>query len=68
MSAKKIKDAIQKLEPTQKLNRVRLLYQGPFGRILCEEASFFASKDGALVGTCKSFDEAIEILAREAQS
>ena len=45
--------------------RVRLVYLGPLGRILCEGPSFFASKDGSPVGTCKSFDEAIEILARK---
>jgi hypothetical protein len=44
--------------------RAHLVYLGPLGRIVCEGPSFFASKDGSPVGTCKSFDEAIEILAR----
>ena len=43
--------------------RAHLVYLGPLGRIVCEGPSFFASKDGSPVGTCKSFDEAIEILA-----
>jgi hypothetical protein len=48
--------------------RSRLVYLGPLGRILCEGPSFFASKDGSPVGTCKSFDEAIEILARKGRA
>jgi hypothetical protein len=44
-------------------NRARLVYQGPLGRIFCEGASFFASQNGSLVVTCKTFDEAIEMLA-----
>ena len=48
--------------------RARLVYLGPLGRILCEGPSFFASKDGSPVGTCKSFDEAIEILARKGRA
>jgi hypothetical protein len=46
-------------------NRARLVYQGPLGRIVCEGASFFASQNGSPVGTCKTFDEAIEMLARK---
>jgi hypothetical protein len=48
--------------------RVRLVYLGPLGRILCEGPSFIASKDGSPVGTCKSFDEAIEILSRKGRA
>jgi hypothetical protein len=44
-------------------NRARLVYQGPLGTISCEGASFFASQNGSPVVTCKSFDEAIEMLA-----
>ena len=46
-------------------NRARLVYQGPLGRISCEGASFFASQNGSPVVTCKTFDEAIEMLARK---
>jgi hypothetical protein len=45
--------------------RARLVYLGPLGWILCDGSSFFASKDGSPIETCKSFDEAIEILARK---
>ena len=45
--------------------RARLVYLGPLDRILCEGPSFFASKEGSPIETCKSFDEAIEILARK---
>jgi hypothetical protein len=48
--------------------RARLVYLGPLGRILCKGAFFFASKDGSPVGTCESFDEAIEILARKGRA
>jgi hypothetical protein len=44
-------------------NRARLVYQGPLGRIFCEGAFFFASHNGSPVVTCKTFDEAIEMLA-----
>jgi hypothetical protein len=49
-------------------NRARLVYQGPFGRIVCEGASFFASQNDSPVGTCKTFDEAIEMLARKSRA
>ena len=48
--------------------RARLVYLGPLGRILCEGQSFFASKDGSPIETCKSFDEAIEVLARKGRA
>ena len=49
--------------------RVRLVYLGPLGRIFCEGPSFFAFQDGSPLGTtCKSFDEAIEILARNGRA
>ena len=49
--------------------RVRLVYLGPLGRIFCEGPSFFAFQDGSPVGTaCQSFDEAIEILARNGRA
>jgi hypothetical protein len=38
----------------------RLVHQGPLGRIF---ASFFASQNGSPVVTCKTYDEAIEMLA-----
>ena len=49
-------------------NGAHLVYQGPLGQILCEGASFFASKDGVLLGTYKTYDEAIEKLARKGRA
>jgi hypothetical protein len=42
---------------------IHLVYQGPLGQIFCEGASFFASKDGFPLGTLKTYDEAMEMLA-----
>jgi hypothetical protein len=40
-----------------------LLYQGPRGRIVCQKASFFASKNGFPIGTYDTFEEAMAALA-----
>jgi hypothetical protein len=37
-------------------------YLGPLGQVVCDEVSFFASKDGFPIGTYKSYEEAIESL------
>ena len=41
-------------------NRYR--YQGPLGKILHSGRYFFASKDGLLLGTYNTFEEALESL------
>jgi hypothetical protein len=38
-------------------------YLGPLGQVVCDQVSFFASKDGFPIGTYNSYDEAIESLA-----
>ena len=38
-------------------------YLGPLGQVVCDEVSFFASKDGFLIGTYNSYEEAMESLA-----
>ena len=38
-------------------------YLGPLGQIVCDEVSFFASKDGFPIGTYNWYEEAIESLA-----
>ena len=38
-------------------------YLGPLGQIVCDEVSFFASKDGFPIGTYNTYEEAIESLA-----
>jgi hypothetical protein len=40
----------------------RLLYQGPLGLIVCQKASFFASKNGFPIGTYDTFEEAMAAL------
>ena len=40
-----------------------LLYQGPLGLIVCQKASFFASKNGFPIGTYDTFEEAMAALA-----
>jgi hypothetical protein len=37
-------------------------YLGPLGQVVCDEVSFFASKDRFPIGTYKSYEEAIESL------
>jgi hypothetical protein len=44
---------------SNEVKHTHLLYQGSFGQILCQQASFFASKNGFLVGTYGTFEEAI---------
>jgi hypothetical protein len=39
-----------------------LLYQGPLGLIVCQKASFFASKNGSPLGTYDTFEEAMAAL------
>ena len=34
-----------------------------FGQVVCDEVSFFASKDGFPIGTYNSYEEAMESLA-----
>jgi hypothetical protein len=38
-------------------------YLGPLGQVVCDEVSFFASKDGFPIGTYNSYEEAMESLA-----
>jgi hypothetical protein len=38
-------------------------YLGPLGQVVCDQVSFFASKDGFPIGTYNSYEEAIESLA-----
>ena len=38
-------------------------YLGPLGEVVRHGASFIASKDGFLIGTCNTFGEAMESLA-----
>ena len=38
-------------------------YLGPLGQVVCDEVSFFASKDGFPIGTYNSYEEAIESFA-----
>jgi hypothetical protein len=40
-----------------------LVYQGPLGEIVCQQAAFFASKNGFPVGTYHTFEEAMASLA-----
>ena len=38
-------------------------YLGFLGQVVCDQVSFFASKDGFPIGTYNSYEEAIESLA-----
>jgi len=42
-------------------------YRGPLGDVVHKEPYFFASKDGFLIGSYKTFDDAIAALIREAE-
>jgi len=42
-------------------------YQGPLGDVVHKGAYFFASKDGFLIGSYETFDDAIAALIREAE-
>jgi hypothetical protein len=44
-----------------------LVYQGPLGLVVYEDASFLASKDGFPIGTCNTLEEAMEKLAWKAR-
>jgi hypothetical protein len=48
---------------SNEVKHTHLLYQGSFGQILCQQASFFASKNGFLIGTYGTFEDAMETLA-----
>ena len=43
-------------------------YQGPLGDVVHKGAYFFASKDGFLIGSYETFDDAIAALIREAEN
>jgi hypothetical protein len=49
------------------LMRTHLVYQGPFGLVVHEGASFFASMDGFPIGTYHTLEEAMETLAWKAR-
>jgi hypothetical protein len=53
-------DASRTLESLDITDRYR--YQGPFGKIVHNGRYFFASKDGLLLGTYNTFEEAMESL------
>jgi hypothetical protein len=46
-----------------KARPTHLVYEGPLGQIVCQQASFCATKYGFPIGTFKTFEEAMEILA-----
>jgi hypothetical protein len=48
---------------SNKVKPTHLLYQGSFGQIVCQQASFLASKNGFPIGTYGTFEEAMESLA-----
>ena len=61
IEALKIKDAVRELNRSDQCAD-RTEYRGPFGDIVCKGPYFFASKDGALIGAYKTFDEAMKAL------
>jgi hypothetical protein len=48
---------------SDKVKPTHVLYQGSFGQIVRQQASFFASKNGFPIGTYGTFEEAMESLA-----
>jgi hypothetical protein len=48
---------------SEEVVRTHVVYQGPFGLVVCEAGFFSATKDGFPVGTYKTFGEAVESLA-----
>lgn len=59
-SGARIKNEIRKLSRTNKNE-----YQGPLGNVVQKGRYFFASKEGILIGSYKTFDQAIKSLLIE---
>jgi len=51
-----------KVEKSKSEIRSWSAYQGPLGEIICNNRYFFAWKDGCLVGTSNTLEEAMEAL------